>query len=85
MEKLRACEIFRDSRFQLIAVESIDFQLYKTDTLCQLSGNIEPIAVIVCSSGGTYALDMQAKPTAFDQLRKDIPELDAMIKPFDNV
>lgn len=80
MEKLRASEIFRDSGFSLIAVDSVEFRFNKANTLFYLSGNIEPIALIVCTPGETYALDMEAKPIAFDQLRQNIPELDGMIK-----
>ena len=40
---------------------------------------VKPIAVIVCGPDGTYALDVEAKPATLDQLRQDIPELDAII------
>ena len=79
MGTLRASEIFNDSTLTLIAVVSVDFRHSKTNTGCQLYGSIEPIAVIVCSPDGTYALDMEAKPANFDQLRQDIPELGALI------
>lgn len=82
MSTLRASVIFSDSRLTLIAVESVDLRHSKTNTGCRLYGNIEPVAVIVCGPDGTYALDMEAKLTAFDQLRQDIPELDTIIAPF---
>jgi len=85
MKKLRAHEIFRDSRIQLIAVESINIRTYTNDILCNLSGNFEPIAVIVCSRDGNYALDMQGNPVALEQLTKDLPELYAMLTSFDEV
>lgn len=82
MDKLRAIELFRNSRFLLIGVESVDFRLNKTDIFCQISGNIEPVAVIVCGPDGNNAFDMEARPTALNQLRQNIPELDDMITPF---
>lgn len=81
MGTLRTIEIFNDSMFTLIAVESVDFQHSKTNTGCHLYGNIEPIAVVVCSADGTYAVDMEAKPANLEQLRQTIPELDAIIAP----
>ena len=82
MGPLRTHEIFNDSRLMLIAVESVDFQHSKTNASCWLYGNIEPIAVIVCGPDEIYALDMDAKLIVLDQLRQDIPELDAIIAPF---
>lgn len=85
MNTLRASEIFNDSRLMLIAIESVDFRYSKTNTVCRMVGNIEPIAVIVCAPDATYALDMEAKPAALEKLRQDIPELDAIIAPFNKV
>jgi hypothetical protein len=82
MGTLRASEIFNDSGLMLIAIESVDFRHSKTNTVCRIYGKIEPIAVIVCGPDAIYALDMEAKPAALDQLRQDIPELDAIIEPF---
>jgi len=78
MSTLRISEIFRDSTFTLIAVESVNVWHSKTNTDCRLYGNIEPIAVIVSGLDGVYALDMDAKLIAFDQLRQNIPELDTI-------
>ena len=81
MATFRANEIFSDSRFLLIALESVDFRYSKTETVCQLYGSVEAIAIIVCGSDKTYALDMEARLIAFDELRQNIPELDAIIAP----
>jgi len=82
MGTLRARVIFNDSGLMLIAIESVDFRYSNTDTACRMFGNIEPTAVIVCGPGATYALDMEAKPAALDQLRQDIPGLDTLIAVF---
>ena len=79
MGKLRTSEFFNDSKLTLIAVESIDFQYHKTNASCVLHGRIDPVAVIVRSADGTYALDMEAKPVDLDQLKQDISELHAML------
>ena len=82
MGTLRASVIFNDARLTLIAIESVDFQRSKMGSSCLLHGNIKPIAVVVCGPDGIYALDMEAKAIIFEQLRQDIPELDAIIAPF---
>jgi len=82
MSTLRAREIFNNSALMLIAVESVDFRHNKTGTSCQLFCNIEPIAVIICGPDTSYALDMKAKPATIDQLRQDVPGMDAIITAF---
>ena len=37
------------------------------------------MAIVVLSRNGAYALDMEAKPVELDQLRGDLPELDALL------
>ncbi len=81
MGTLRTSEIFSAPMLTLIAVESVDFRYSKTNTYCHLYGKIKTIAVIVCSPDGIYTLDIDAKPANIDQLRKDIPELDAIVAP----
>ena len=47
-------------------------------------GNIEPTAVIVCSAGGSYALDIESRLIHLEQLRQNIPGLDALIESFES-
>lgn len=82
MQILRAREILNDSRLLLIVVESVELQHNKTNTNCQLYGDIKPIALIVCALDKTYALDMESNPTSIDRLREGIPELNAIITSF---
>jgi len=80
MGSLRSIEIYNDSLFTLIAVESVDFRQRRTNTDCQLYGSIKPIAVVVCGPDRTYALDMEARSADLDQLKLDVPELDSMLR-----
>jgi len=82
MRTLRSSEIFNDSKLTLIAIESVDFQHSRTNAVCHLYGSVEPLAIVVCSQDGTYALDMEARPADFEQLRQDMPELDAIVASF---
>ena len=68
MGRLRTREIFVDSRYTVIAVESVHLRCRKQDTSCQLYASIKPIAVIVRSPDGTYALDIEANPTDITRL-----------------
>ena len=79
MGRLRTSELFNDSKLTLIAVESVDLRYHKNNTSCVLHGSINPVAVIVRSADGSYALDMEAKPVNLDQLKQDIPELYAIL------
>ena len=80
---LRASKLFSDSSCTLIAVEAIEFQHDQSNNSCRLYGTIAPVAVIVCNPNGIYAIDMEAKPTAFDKLRQAIPELEGMIADYE--
>lgn len=81
MAVLRASKILHDSRFMLVAVESVDFQRGKMGKACQLYGVIEPVAVIVCDMKAIYALDMTGNPIAVDRLIEAVPGLDAVLAP----
>lgn len=76
MGTLRVQKIFNNSMFTLFAVESVDVRHCEANTIYRVYGRMEPVAVIVCSREGTYALDMQAKPVDIDQLRQDISGLE---------
>ena len=84
MGTLRASEIFNDSKLLLIIVESVDCQHNKSNSGCYLYGNIEPIALIVCSQDEAYALDMQSNPASIDRLKQDIPELSEIMTSFND-
>jgi len=81
MDTLRANEIFNDSRFKVIIVESVSLNHNKANTSCLLNGKIKPIAVIICGPDRIYALDMDAKLINLEQLRQNISELDNFITP----
>ena len=83
MTFLRASEIFNDPGRRLIAIESVDFVYHKPGSACVLYAKVEPVALIVCAPDSRCALDMQARPIALDQLRRNMPELDAIMAPFD--
>lgn len=84
MNNLRATEIYRDSRHLLIAIESVNKCHGKTGTGYRMYGHIEPVAVIVCSTDGSYALDMESGMIHLEQLGQDIPGLDSLIESFKN-
>jgi hypothetical protein len=79
MGTCRINEIVIDPALTLIVVETVELQTTTTKTGGFLFGNIAPIAVVVCRQDGTTALDMEAKPASVEQLRRDIPELDAAL------
>jgi len=79
MGTCRINEIVIDPALTLIVVETVELQTTRTKTGGFLFGNIAPIAVVVCRQDGTTALDMEAMPASVEQLRRDIPELDAVL------
>lgn len=79
MATFRINEMFIDPALTLIVVEAVEFRTTATKTGGFMFGSIAPIAVVVCRQDGTTALDMQAKPASVEQLRRDIPELDAVL------
>lgn len=84
MKTYRTRQIFNDASLSVIAVESVDSRRTRTNTGCQMYGNIQPVAVVVCGPAGAYALGMEAEPADLDQLKRDIPELNASIAQFNS-
>lgn len=83
MSKLRAREIFRDTRHTLIALESLESSQSKTGNSCHVFGKIEPVGVVVHGPEGSYALDMSAMPITMEQLRETVPDLDVLLAAVD--
>lgn len=79
MSTCRINEIVIDPALTLIVVEAVDFQTTTTTTGGFMFGNIKPIAVVMCRQEGITALDMQARPASVEQLKRDIPELEAVL------
>lgn len=79
MGTFRINELFIDPALTLIVVEAVDFRTTRTTTGGYAYGNIAPIAIVICRRDGTTAWDMQAQPASVEQLRRDVPELDAVL------
>ncbi len=75
MSRLRAREIYSDSRLTLFAVESIDIQRGRSDSHFHFHANVQPVALVVRSPGQVHALDMDAVPMSLEQLIREVPEL----------
>lgn len=58
----------------------LEIPLDKTGGYFQFRGTLDPIAVVVRSPGGVYALDMESKHVSFDQLTQAVPELAIFLK-----
>ena len=84
MNRLRATPVYNDSRLSLIAVESIDRGLDKSESGCRLYGSIKPVAVIVCDPDGAFALGIEPGFADIDPLLEDVPGLAAMIAASNN-
>jgi len=76
---LRASIAFRDGALTLVAVESAESYARREKGHWQVSGIVKPIAVVVCGPGEPYALDMEANPLDLEELKRDVPDLDAAI------
>ncbi len=79
MAELRARRIYSDPARTIVAVESVELVAHRTSGRFQLFGRAEPSAIVVAGGDGSYALDMQCEPVDLDRLRREVPELDAMI------
>jgi hypothetical protein len=79
MKKFRVSEIYSDPRRILMAVETVVVNHGNSGAGCWVHGHIQPIAIIVLDQEVTYAYNTEAKPVSIELLRKDIPELEAML------
>ncbi len=78
MTAYRVREFFNDGALSLTAVESLDLHTSRSNVGSYISGSIDPVAIIVSDQTGTYALDIHAQTLTLEQLRRAIPELDAL-------
>ena len=76
---LRASIAFRDGPLTLIAVESAESHARRAEGHWHVAGIVKPIAVVVCGPGAPYALDIDGNALDLDQLKRDVPGLDAAI------
>ncbi len=79
MKRFRTKAIYNDSKLALIAVESLECRYDESATGCWLLGNMKPVAVIVCDTGGTRVLGIEEGLDDIDLLIEDVPELEPMI------
>ena len=75
MSTWRAHKIFDDATYTLFAIASVVVRHSKANAIYHVYGKIAPVAVIVCSPAGTYALDMHARPVSIERLRQDLAGL----------
>ncbi|MEJ2310023.1 MAG: hypothetical protein P8Z31_00110 [Gammaproteobacteria bacterium] len=80
MNLLRALHLYRDSRLQLILVQSVSLHDDRMERGALLIGKIEPVAVVIRSDAGVHALGMEGKPVRLSELRENTPELDEMLE-----
>ena len=69
MTTLRERTVFSDEKLIVTAIESLEFQTDRTNHVRYVTGELQPIAIIVKESGRSYALDMDAQPVDIEQLR----------------
>ncbi len=82
MDSIRASEIYRGTGFVLVALERMEYRQDKMKHLCQVYGQIEPIAVVVCRPDAVTALDTTGAPVAIKHLKEIITDLDGMLEPY---
>jgi len=80
METFRINELFIDPALTLIVVEAVEFRTTRTTTAGYAYGSIVPTAIVICRRDGATAWDMQARPASVEHLRREIPELDAVLR-----
>ena len=78
MATIRPRPVFSDSTVTIVAIESIEIDQHRTAMGNQLFGAARPVAVVICAPDSTYALDLSAKPIDLEQLRQEIPDLEAV-------
>ena len=77
MVKFRINTLLIDPLLTIVVIEAVESRATKTETGGYLFGSVAPIAVVACRSNEITAWDMQARPASVEQLRRDIPGLDA--------
>lgn len=77
MRIFRARPVRVDERLALIAIESVESHRHRSSNGCGFSAFVEPVALVVCDPETVRALDMQGNSVDMDELRRNVPDLDA--------
>ncbi|MDH3420230.1 MAG: hypothetical protein OEQ25_16655 [Gammaproteobacteria bacterium] len=83
MRTFRARPVRVDQRLALIAIESVEWHRHRSSSSCRFSAFVEPIALVVCGPETVRALDMQGNSVDMDELRRNVPGLDAELGTYD--
>ena len=77
---LRARIAFRDGPLTLIAIESAESHAHRAEGHWQLAGILKPVAVVVSGPDGPYAVALDASALDLDELKREVPGLDAALR-----
>ena len=79
MATMRVRQVFRRSDLAIAAVERVALRHRSSEAGCLVQGEVEPVAIVVCSGDHVYALDMEAQALDLEQLKQDAPDVDSFI------
>jgi hypothetical protein len=68
MTALRERTVFSDDRLTVTAIESLELRADRMNHMRYVTGDLQPIAIVVKEQGRTYALDMAGQSVAIDRL-----------------
>ena len=77
---LRASTVYRDGPLTVLAVESAESSARRGYGHWYVSGVMNPVAIVVCGPGERYAVDPNGQPLDLDELRRDVADLDVILR-----
>jgi hypothetical protein len=80
VSQLRASTLVSQPALTVIAVERVDLTVTRASIGGYCYASITPVAIIVCTPGRTYAVDIEANPVSVDSLTRDIPALSGILR-----
>ena len=75
MLKHQIAEIYRDHTTKVIAVYSVNVDVFQSVSAAGCYASIEPISIVICQDGVSLAMNMQAQRIRLKQLCQLVPEV----------
>ncbi len=82
MQALRIRQLSCEPTDICVVVESLVLEQRKFSSGCVTNGKLEPVAVVIGRHDDVHAFDMRAKSIDLEQLKTQLPELNATIASF---
>lgn len=80
MLRLKGRKVHDDERHTVVVVDSVEVRSEKNNDMLGLFVRSVPVAVVIRTANGAYAIDLDAEPLELDSLIAEVADLGALLE-----